>query len=275
MRRRDRAVLAVLVFYGWLPISTSTRLYMGSGEFRYRSSSAPFFRSIGTNDAVIPSFVSADSKTFAAALLCSGGSGITSTPRAIGSPVPGIVGAKPLITHLADSNMDSIWVAKAAASGLLSKVTVTYCPARLDIPAWMRSCCSREILLGASLASSCTLANRSCSARSLAWAVSLANRAISTRKASLSDCWSFWSLRLFHQCRIPKIDSPATPMTTITPNINSQTSMRASNASSSVLSIDDADLPAYAAVGLVVIGLVSLVLPTLALLRILERKKKL
>jgi hypothetical protein len=82
--------------------------------------------------------------------------------------------------------------------------------------------------------------------------------------------------RLFHQRLMPKIDSPATPTTTITPNTNSQMSIFASTASISDFSIyrlfDDSAL-GYVALFLVMIGLASLVIPLLALLRIVRRRR--
>ena len=43
-------------------------------------------------------------------------------------------------------------------------------------------------------------------------------------KVVFSERWISWSLRLFHQIRMPKTDSPATPITTIAPKISAQSS---------------------------------------------------
>ena len=157
-------------------------------------------------------------------------------------------------------------------------------------PAWVLSCATKascslpSIRRHAIRDSSLTRANLSDSAiRFASAALSLAfatsdeispdsffRRSISPCCERLSALWRACNLRLFHQWRMPKYDSPATPTTTRNPNINSQISILASNASSPVLSIEDL---AIAALWVAIVGLLSLIVPVLALMRIVEHRR--
>ena len=102
--------------------------------------------------------------------------------------------------------------------------------------------------------------------RAFASATSSSNRAF-------SPAWSRWSFQLFHNSLMPKNDSPATPMTTITPKMADQISSHLISASSDDLSISaEATFYECFALVVVVIGVVSLAIPVFALLCILERR---
>src|SRR5205814_765765 len=77
---------------------------------------------------------------------------------------------------------------------------------------------------------------------------------------TFSACWIAWSLRLFHQIRIPKTDSPATPITTSTPKIGAQNSkppISPSRVSSVTEDEDEASLSEVFALVIVLGGLGS------------------
>ena len=73
---------------------------------------------------------------------------------------------------------------------------------------------------------------------------------------------------------MPNTDSPATPITTITPNIHDHNSNHAISPSSDDLSIaDDVTLYLCFALIMVVMGLASLVIPVFAFINRLERTR--
>jgi hypothetical protein len=185
-------------------------------------------------------------------------------------------------------------------NGLSNAVNLSFCSAvsrrgcMLDW-SFRRSMRSSSAILFDSAACFCALAARSLAspaalcanpASLLASAASLLKRDVSACLKSSIDCWTLCSWRLFHQARIPNIDSPATPITTSIPNTRSHTSIRdikfssasrrASKFSSGALLIlKSADylIVPVVAFGIVAMGLVSLILPIGALMRILDRRR--
>jgi len=200
------------------------------------------------------------------------------TPYGGGRTIPAMLSLTP---HPASFSVFSRSSAKAAASISPIFVNSTIAPACGFRTATIESCSPFPIRREASLSSILTRASRSSSATRLASAALFSaaavcswSRTISPWRTSLSSFWSLLNFRLFHQWRMPKTDSPATPITTITPKISSHTSIRAKSASSSDLSIDDTELPTCAAFVVIIFGLISLTIPTLALLRLLERHRR-
>lgn len=130
--------------------------------------------------------------------------------------------------------------AKRPASKSPSFVTSTLDPGYGLRAATRSRCCAGLIRRAASLSSILSLAVRSSSAFLFASAARCPASAarsfdcpICDRSSNSSALLIAWSFRLFHQCLIPKIDSPAMPTSTITPKTNNQMSIFPSNASSS------------------------------------------
>jgi hypothetical protein len=97
--------------------------------------------------------------------------------------------------------------------------------------------------------------------------------AVSFLSPSISRAWIRWSFQLFQRSLIPKYDSPATPTTTTTPKIADPISSHLIRASSDDLSISsDATLYVCLALFVVLLGLVSLVIPVLAVMSLLARR---
>lgn len=162
-------------------------------------------------------------------------------------------------------------------SGWYSTVTVpvglSFRADRKQSTGRFRGCRAASISANFSSASAC---------RALAEATSLSNFTVSPRRISSMDCWTECSLRLFHHALIPNTDSPATPTTTNIPNTSNQTSildmapssaaLRASSVSN--VSIDDSGEDVLFAVLIVALGKGGLSIPILALLRILDRRRR-